>query len=119
MGHVELLEKTPDGKFRVVASIREWYQIENETPVIILKIAKILQDRFNFTSKKPISGMDETVVVCTRDDVEILLGWDSSTGFYVTGKDKWGHTHVEDLAVYLDGIFDEPIFQGYVRRVSQ
>ena len=60
MGHVELLEKATDGRFRVVTSIHKWYQIENETPVIILKITKILQDSFNFSSKKPISGMDET-----------------------------------------------------------
>jgi hypothetical protein len=63
--------------------------------------------------------MDETVLACTRDDVEILLGWGSSTGFYVTGKAKRGYTDVEDLAVYLDGIFDEPIFQGYIRCTSQ
>lgn len=114
MNYVDLLSKEADGRFRVLGS-SEHYEIEKDTPVLILKMAKVLHDRFGFNTKKPVSGLDETVIECTKGEMDLLLGWDGSTGISIWGKHRKGKSRIADCCASLDGIFDDPVFKGYVR----
>jgi hypothetical protein len=115
MGYVNLLSRDPDGKIRFAWDTVKNYSIENDTPVIILKMARILKDRFGFETRRPVSGTDETVISCTKEDVELLLGYDSSTGTYVEGRNRRGELRIGDFPGFLEGILDEPVFEGYIR----
>ena len=86
MDYVDLLTKDSDGRFRVLGNRSKCYEVEKDTPVLILKLAKVLSDRLGFETKKPISGLEETVIECTKGDMKLLLAWDSETGLAVKGR---------------------------------
>jgi hypothetical protein len=115
MGHVKLLERDADGLVRVVTSRQQGYQIKQETPVIILKLAKILQERYGFVSKKPVATLNETVIVCTKEDWELVLGWDNGEGTYVLGRHRKGEADSAKLGAFLEGIFNDPVLADYVK----
>jgi len=115
MRYVSLLSRDPDGKIRFAWDGVKSYAIENDTPVIILKMARVLKDRFGFQTRRPVSGAEETVISCTKEDVELLLGYDGSTGTYVDGRNRKGELRIEDFPGFLEGILDEPVFEGYIR----
>ncbi len=115
MAYLELLKKDMDGKFVIVDSIRKYFEIENDSVVIIFKIAKVLEDKFGFAKRSPVVGSDETIIECTKDNMKLLICWDNSLGFYIMVKSKGDKKHIEDAARYMDKVLDDPIFDGYIR----
>jgi hypothetical protein len=115
MEYVDLVRRdTTDGRLRVMGDSGRRYEIINDTPVIILKIAKILCDNFGFKSKKPVSGMDGSVVVCTKGDTIVLLGWQSGSGIYMKGKSEKGVKAERELFPCFHGILGHKILDGYI-----
>lgn len=117
MDYVDLLSKDADSRFRVLGNRSKCYEVEKDTPVLILKLAKILHDRLGFNTKKPISGLDETIIECTKGDMKILLAWDSETGLSVKGRRKRDAGCPKELLAGFEGLFDHEVFKGYIRLV--
>jgi hypothetical protein len=117
MDYVDLLNKDADGRFRLLGSSGESYEVEKDTPVLILKMAKVLHDRCGFNTKKPISGLDESVIECTKGDMQLLLAWDSESGLCVKGRGKESAGRPRELSACLEGLFDHEVFEGYIRLV--
>jgi hypothetical protein len=117
MDYVDLLNKEADGRFRVLGSSGGSYEVVKDTPVLILKLAKTLHDRFGFNTKKPVSGLEESVVECTKGDMRFLLAWDSESGLCVKGRKEGGVGCTKELSACLEGVFDHDVFEGYIRLV--
>jgi len=115
MDDVDLLSKDVDGRFRVLGNRSKCYEVEKGTPVLILKLAKVLHDLFGFNTKKPMSGLDETVIECAKGDMKLLLAWDSESGLSVKGRRERDAGCPKELSACLEGLFDHEVFKGYIR----
>lgn len=117
MDYVDLLSKDTNGRLQVLGDSSKCYEIEKDTPVLILKLAKLLHDHFGFNTKKPVSGLDETVIVCTKGDMQLLLAWDNESGLCVKGRTEGGAECAKELSACLEDLFDHEVFEGYIRLV--
>jgi hypothetical protein len=117
MDYVDLLSKDVDGRFWVLGNRSKCYEVKKDTPVLILKMAKVLHDRLGFNTTEPISGIDETIIECTKGDMKILLAWDSETGLSVKRGKERDPGCPKELSAGLEGLFDHEVFKGYIRLV--
>ena len=96
------------------ANGHEEYSIHTAKPSFVAKAGKILQSRFGCsTLSKPIVGPDEIVTDCKKDGVNLLIGWDNWSGFYIMANSPDGDRLGIRIGDYFDSIKDDAKLSKY------
>ncbi|UCG38733.1 MAG: hypothetical protein JSV00_00395 [bacterium] len=90
------------------------YEVEKDTPVLNLELAKVPKDHLGFGTGNPISGLDETITEYTKEDMKPLLAWDSGeSGLSVKATRERDAGCPKQLSAGLEGSLYHEVFKGY------
>ena len=104
-----------EGFFCKAANGHQGYEIYKATPDFIFVAAKILHERFGFSkARKPVDGFDHIITDCAKGEVNLLLGWDNWSGFYLMTDSDLGDPVVIEVGNYFDSIIHQPEFDQYI-----
>ena len=103
------------GKFHIAANGHTTYEIFYAVPDILFEISSILVVKFGCTQPDlPIVGLDEVITQCRKGNIELGLGWDNWSGFYVLANSSEGDELVKEIGTYLDTIIGGKDFEKYI-----
>lgn len=103
------------GKFHELSSGRKSYEILNAVPGIIFEIDNILVAKFGFASMElPALGLDIVITKSRKDGIELVLGWDNWSGFYIFSTSSEGDKLVTEIGTYFDTIIGGEDFKKYI-----
>ncbi len=102
------------GSLQKTANGHASYEIYNASPEIILKIADLISARFGFTLLDlPGIGLDVVITRSRKGEIELTLGWDIWSGFYLMGSSLEGDLKVKEIGGYLDSVIGGEEFTRY------
>ncbi len=102
------------GKFIKAANGHVSYEIYDASAQIIEKISDILISEFGCSTPMPPKiSVDQIVTVCRQADIELLMGWDNWSGFYIMATSPQGDRLVRKIGAYLDIVITDEEFEAY------
>jgi hypothetical protein len=108
-------KRTLQGKFYKSENGRETYEIYYAVPDIMFEIGSILVSKFGCSPlDPPFVGLDVIITKCKKENVEVDLGWDNWSGFYLLANSPEGDSLVREIGVYLDTIIEGTAFEKYI-----
>ncbi len=110
-------KRTLQGKFYEAANSHKTYEIFNASSDILNEIGQILVSRFGCTELDlPVIGLDVVISKCQQGNIELGLGWDNWSGFYILANSIEGDKLVEEIGAYLDTIIGGNDFEKYIHK---
>jgi hypothetical protein len=108
-------KRTLQGKFYKAANGHETYEIFYAVPDILFEISEILVSKFRCTQPDlPIVGLDQVLTQCRKGNIELALGWDNWSGFYMLANSSQSDILVREIGAYLDTIIGGKDFEKYI-----
>lgn len=109
--------QTLQGRLYGATNNHQAYAIFYSTSDILAEIGKILVSEFGCTEPDPpIIGWNNNVNTrCRRKNIELVLGWDHLTGFYIVSNSFEGDKLVKEVGIYLNRIISGKDFKKYIR----
>lgn len=110
-------KRTLQGKFYETANGHKTYEIFYASPNILYEIGHILVNRFGCTKLAlPVIGLDTVITKCQRENIELDLGWDNWSGFYILANSIEGDRLVEEIGTYLDTLIGRNDFEQFIHK---
>lgn len=104
------------GKIFIAANGHLSYEIFRASTEILTPISQLLTSQFNCTfPTPPIIGLDEVITTGWQGNIELLVGWDNWSGFYVLADSAEADTLVTEIGTYLDTIITGKEFETYIQ----
>jgi len=90
------------------------YNLDGVTAKFLVVIRKILLKEYRFHKvSDPINGLNEVVVVCSKNDIELNLEWDIWMGLYLISNSVEADSLVAELGSKIDKMINDSEFQLY------
>lgn len=103
------------GNYSQTASGRLSYEIFNASPEIIDEVGNILVERFRCSPlTRKIAGFDEVIAGCTHGKIELMVGWDNWSGFYLFSDSPEGEHLVKEVGEHLNAVIGNREFEKFV-----
>ncbi len=108
-------KRTLQGEFYKAANGHVVYSIVNSAPKILPVIGNILVSQFGCTKlESPIAGLDAVITKCKKGNIELDLGWDNWSDFYILSISSEGDELVKEIGTYLNTIISGKDFEEYI-----
>jgi hypothetical protein len=108
-------KRTLRGEFYKAANGHVVYSIVNSAPKILPEIGNILVSQFGCTKlDSPIAGLDAVITKCQKGNIELDLGWDNWSDFYILSVSSEGDELVKEIGTYLNTIISGKDFEKYI-----
>ncbi|NHJ47327.1 MAG: hypothetical protein FK733_06010 [Asgard group archaeon] len=80
------------------------YDIEAASIALVMSVVEMIENKFGFQMIEgmPVIGFEDAVIVMTKDDIKIWVGWDIWSGLYVFADEKSGDQTIQDIGAFLD-----------------
>jgi len=108
-------KRSLQGNFHKGANGHVSYEIYYVTPDILFAISDILVTEFGCTQiELPKAGLDSVITKCQKGDLELALGWDNWSGFYIFSNSLEGDELIKEIGAQLNTIIGGIDFEKYI-----
>ncbi|MFT3894070.1 MAG: hypothetical protein QM730_20765 [Anaerolineales bacterium] len=107
--------RTLEGEFYQAANGHVMYSVFYAAPKILSEVGNILVAKFECTKlDPPLAGLDAVITQCQKGNIELDLGWDNWSGFYILAVSSEGDELVREIGTYLNTIISGKDFEKFI-----